>query len=327
MSDAPTFGLGMFERRGERYPGLVVDDTVFDLRGAFGEQATTLSLLGDWDATLERLTALAEQVEPADGIPFTDVRPLPPVLPSGQLWCAGANYYSHNVEMTEMLLRNDPDRQMSEEEIKAEAIAVADRVVTNGQPFLFGGMSSALAGAHDDIVLWGPGYQHDWELEIAVVIGRRAHRIGAAAAMDHVAGYTICNDVSSRDVMLRPGFALTDFLMSKSRPTFFPIGPYLVPRQFVPDYRDLRIEFLLNGKVMQSGTGGDMIFGVEELISYASHLGVLEPGDVLLTGTPSGNAAAYGGRWLRAGDVTQGRITGLGSLRNHCVPEPDGARS
>ncbi len=137
--------------------------------------------------------------------------------------------------------------------------------------------------------------------------------------MDHVAGYTIVNDVSTRDVMFRPGFPMTDFLMTKCRPTFFPAGPYVVPAEFVPDYRALRITLKVNGETMQDEGVDDIIYGVEELIAYASRVVDLRAGDLLLTGSPAGNAAHHGGRWLRPGDVMDGSITGLGAQRNTCV--------
>jgi len=115
---------------------------------------------------------------------------------------------------------------------------------------------------------------------------------------------------------------MTDFLMTKGRPTFKPIGPYLVPREFVPDYRALRITLSVNGEVMQDEGVDDIIFGVEQLVAYASSVTELRPGDLLLTGSPAGNAGHHGNRWLRPGDVMEGTITGLGSQRTRCVADP-----
>ena len=137
--------------------------------------------------------------------------------------------------------------------------------------------------------------------------------------MDVVAGYVIGNDISTRDVMNRPDLPMTDFIMTKSRPTFFPVGPYLVPRECVPDPRQLRLTLSVNGEVMQDDTVDDIIYGVEELVSYASHAAVLGPGDLLLTGSPAGNAGHHGNRWLVPGDVIDAEITGLGRQRNTCV--------
>jgi 2,4-diketo-3-deoxy-L-fuconate hydrolase len=315
-----TFGIGTFEVGGDRFPGLVLDETVIDLRGEFGPAATTAELLRDWDASLARLHRIAERG--ADGgAALSDVRPLVPVQP-GQVLCAGANYFRHLRQIVFSTLRREGD-QRPDEELRAEADEATRARHAAQEPFLFPALTSALSGAHDDVVLWGPGVQHDWELELAVVIGRRASRVPTEHAMDHVAGYTISNDISTRDVMNRPGFPMTDFIMTKSRPTFFPTGPYLVPREFAPDPRALRIRLSVNGEVMQDESVDDMMYGVEELVSYASHAAELFPGDLLLTGSPAGNAGHHGNRWLTPGDVIDGEITGLGRQHNRCTAPPD----
>src|SRR4051812_343498 len=122
--------------------------------------------------------------------------------------------------------------------------------------------------------------------------------------------------------MHRPGFPMTDFLTTKMRPTFFPTGPCVVPRQFVPDYRRLRITLKVKGEVMQDEGVDDIIYGVEALVAYASGVVELQPGDLQLTGSPAGNAAHHGNRWLVEGDVMEGSITGLGVQRNRCVAPP-----
>jgi 2-keto-4-pentenoate hydratase/2-oxohepta-3-ene-1,7-dioic acid hydratase in catechol pathway len=114
---------------------------------------------------------------------------------------------------------------------------------------------------------------------------------------------------------------MTDFVATKLRPTFKPTGPYIVPAQFVPNPRELQITLRVNGDVMQDESTSDIIFGVEQLIEYASSMIVLRPGDLLLTGSPAGNAAHHGDRWLRPGDVVEGEITGLGAQRNRCADE------
>jgi 2,4-diketo-3-deoxy-L-fuconate hydrolase len=112
---------------------------------------------------------------------------------------------------------------------------------------------------------------------------------------------------------------MTDFLMSKCRPTFFPTGPYMLPREFVADPRALRIRLSVNGEIMQDELVSDIIYGVERLVAYASTVVVLQAGDLILTGSPAGNAGHHGNRWLRPGDVMEGEITGLGVQRNRCV--------
>ncbi len=309
------FAFGTFAGAdGEPFPGLVVDDRVYDLRPEF---ADTLSMLEDWDASLVRLHELAESPQ-GDGAPLDALRPLPPVHPSGQVLCGGANYYKHLHQMVVAHLKREGDTR-PDEELRAEAVEVAARRSREEDPFIFAGLPSALCGARDDVILWGPGKEHDWELELAVVLGRGGRAIGEEDAMSHVAGYTMSNDVSTRDVMFRPGFPMTDFLMTKMRPTFFPTGPCIVPAEFVSDYRALRITLKVNGEPMQDEGIDDMIYGVEQLVSYASRVVELRAGDLLLTGSPAGNAAHHGGRWLVPGDVMEGEITGLGIQRNKCV--------
>lgn len=316
-----TFGLGTFDAGNGAFPGIVIDDLVHDLSPHLEHGATTRSLFEDWDTSFARLSAIASTLTPDRGITLSQLRALLPVNPA-QVFCAGANYYTHTVQMTEMVLREAASGPLDEEQLHRDAVAVAEGVRAFGRPFVFSGQLSALSGADDDIVLWGPGTQHDWELEVAVVIGRRAERIAIEDAMTHVAGYAICNDISTRDVMFRPGFALSDFLLSKNRPTFFPFGPYIVPSGFVPDYRELEIRLDINGEPMQRGRLDDLIYSIEELVTYLSHAAVLLPGDIVLTGTPDGNAAAQGNRWLAEGDVIESSVTGLGTQTNRCVPDP-----
>ena len=317
------FALGTFAHgASEAFAGLVVEDRVHDLRPPLGADTTTLELFRDWDASLERLRELAA-APPGVGTPLAELRPLPPVAPAGQVFCGGANYYKHLREMAYAHLKRGGDPR-SEDELRAAADEISARRARE-DPFVFAGLPSALCGAEDDVILWGPGRDHDWELELAVVLSRGGRQIPESEAMGCVAGYTICNDVSTRDVMHRPGFPMTDFLMTKLRPTFFPTGPYVVPREFVPDYRQLRITLKVNDDVMQDESVDDIIYGVEALVAYASRVVELQPGDLLLTGSPAGNAAHHGNRWLVPGDVMEGSISGLGVQRNRCVAPPAAA--
>ena len=311
-----SFGLGTFAGAdGAVFPGLVVDSRVRDLRPGF---TSTLAMLRDWDTVLPQLRVLAGAGP--QGVPLDSLRPLPPVEPSGQVLCAGANYTKHLHQIIFAPLKRQGDPR-PDAELRAEAIELTARRATVEEPFFFAGLPSALCGAADDVILWGPGTEHDWELELAVVIGRDGRHIPQSDALAHVAGYTIANDVSTRDVMFRPRFPMTDFARSKLRPTFLPVGPYIVPAEFVPEPRDLRITLSVNGEVMQDEGVDDIIYGVEQLIAYVSAVVDLRAGDLLLTGSPAGNAAHHGDRWLRPGDVMEGEITGLGRQRNTCVAE------
>jgi 2,4-didehydro-3-deoxy-L-rhamnonate hydrolase len=310
------FALGTFTTQdGDTFAGLVVGESVLDLRRHLGKPCTTLALLDDWGRSLESLSDLASAGS-TDAHELESLRPRPPMMPR-QILCAGANYYQHVRQIVYSTLRLEGDDR-PEAELRDEAERQVERRATT-EPYVFAGLPGALAGAQDDVVLWGPGICHDWELELAVVIGRAGRNIPEADAMSHVAGYTISNDISTRDVMNRPKFPMTDFLMSKCRPTFFPTGPYMVPREFVADPRALRITLSVNGEVMQDELVDDIIYGVERLVSYASSVVGLSPGDLILTGSPAGNAGHHGNRWLVPGDVMEGRITGLGVQRNRCI--------
>ncbi len=316
------FALGTFVRSdGDQFPGLVLGDHVHDLRAQFGATATTGEMIESWDMTLARLRQIAH-APPRESLTLDALRPLAPVQPVGQVFCAGANYRKHLSEMLMATANATVGEALSNSERRdAAQVAVQERA-ESGEPFIFAMPSSSVSGARDDVVLWGPGVQHDWELELALVIGRRARNVRPEAAMTCVAGYTMSNDISTRDVMSRPNLSLTDFLMTKGRPGFFPTGPFLVPREFVDDYRQLHISLKVNGQVMQDEHVDDIIYGVEDLVSYASTITELRPGDLLLTGSPGGNAGHHGNRWLRAGDLLEGEITGLGIMRNRCVAEP-----
>jgi 2-keto-4-pentenoate hydratase/2-oxohepta-3-ene-1,7-dioic acid hydratase in catechol pathway len=316
-----SFGLGAFSNAEEGpFPGLVVDDRVFDLRPALGSDTTTLSLLQDWGSSLETLRELRDS-DLAHGQPLSELRVHAPVA-SGQVFGAGANYHKHVRQIMLSGFRSNPDERRSDDELRAAAENVLREHAKSGQPYVYCAPSAALCGPYDDVVLWRDGTQHDWELELAVVIGRHASNVDVASAMDYVAGYTISNDVTTRDLIERPGFPLTDLSMAKCRPTFFPTGPYIVPSEFVPDYRELRITLAVNAEVMQDELVADIIFGVDKLVAYASSVVDLAPGDLLLTGSPAGNAGHHGDRWLRPGDIMDGAITGLGQQRNVCVADP-----
>jgi len=305
-----SFGLGTFADGSRAFAGLVVGDRVVEIEGA------TWELLQDWDRSLERLHALTDR----DGVPLDSLSVRAPIAPSGQILCAGANYRRHLRQMHYAFERRHGN-EAPEEELRAASAAYVEALATKGTPYVSAALPGALSGAYDDVVLFGPGQDHDWELELAVVIGRTAWRVPAERALEHVAGYTIANDISTRDVMDRPNFPMTDFVATKLRPTFKPIGPYIVPAAFVPDPHDLRITLRVNGEVMQDESTSDIIFGVERLIEYASTMIVLRPGDLLLTGSPAGNAAHHDNRWLCPGDLLEGVITGLGTQRNRCVDE------
>jgi 2,4-didehydro-3-deoxy-L-rhamnonate hydrolase len=156
--------------------------------------------------------------------------------------------------------------------------------------------------------------QVDYEAELAVVIGRRAKNVSESEALDHVFGYTNANDVSARDLQFSEGGQWT---RSKSIDTFLPLGPYVATRDEIPDPQNLFIRAILNGETVQDGTTSRMIFSVAELVSFLSQGMTLEPGDVIITGTPPGVGMARDPQlWMKPGDEVSIEIEGLGTLTN-----------
>ncbi|MFK0109448.1 fumarylacetoacetate hydrolase family protein [Streptomyces sp. NPDC091217] len=309
-SHAGPFALGTFHGGAAAFPGLVAGPRVRDL----SDQAESVrELFEDWDAWLPRLHALAAS---ADGTwhDLADLRVLTPIEP-GQILQSGANYRKHVVDI--VAGEKASVHGATPEEARADAEKMMDERIRNGVPYIFLGSPRALCGPYDDIVLPALGEQHDWELELALVIGKPGKDIPAEEAMSHVAAYTISNDLTTRDRLYRPDLKAigTDWFTAKNADTFLPTGPFLVPADFVGDPGDLRITLRHNGVVRQDESTKDMIFDIPRLIAYASTTTTLRPGDLLLTGSPAGNGAHWG-VFLKPGDVIDAEITGLGRQRN-----------
>ncbi|MFI9345238.1 fumarylacetoacetate hydrolase family protein [Streptomyces sp. NPDC052773] len=305
---------------GPAFPALVTPDArVLDLRVALAdERLTTRSLLEDWEAALPRLRTLAGESGP-DHAPLAGFRVHAPVEPR-QVFQSGANYRQHVIDLH--VAHRAPGDDRPEAERRAEAAEIMDRRAAEDLPYVFIGLPSAITGPYDDVVLPAWAQQPDWELELAVVIGRPAHRVGVEEALDHVAGYTIANDLTDRATVFRRDMPQigTDWLRSKNAPGFTPLGPWIVPTESVGAPGDLRVTLKLNGDTMQDESTKDMIFNVARIVSYASETARLLPGDLVLTGSPAGNGMHWG-RLLRDGDVMEGSITGLGTQRTRCVAE------
>jgi 2-keto-4-pentenoate hydratase/2-oxohepta-3-ene-1,7-dioic acid hydratase in catechol pathway len=247
------------------------------------------------------------------------LRVLAPVEPR-QVFQSGANYRQHVIDL-EVAHRPKGDPR-TVEEARAEIAAIMDRRAAEDLPYVFIGLPSSVTGPYDDLVLPAWAEKPDWELELAVVIGRRAFRVSEDEALGHVAGYTIANDLTDRATVFRRDMPAigTDWLRCKNAPGFTPLGPWLVPAEFVADPGKLQVTLKLNGETMQDESTADMLFGVARLISFISESAELLPGDLLLTGSPAGNGMHWG-RLLRDGDVMEGSITGLGVQRTRCVAE------
>lgn len=181
------------------------------------------------------------------------------------------------------------------------------------EPILFSKATSALSGPFDPVVLPRGSVKSDWEVELGVVIGRRALYVSEEDALDHVAGYCTINDVSERTFQIEKG---GQWIKGKSAPTFGPTGPYLVTADDVPNPQDLRVSLTLNDDVVQDSSTDDMIFTVREIVSYMSQFMELVPGDIIATGTPSGvGMGMKPQRFLKPGDVMEIEVEGLGRQR------------
>lgn len=340
------FALGMFSgggaavaASGRPFPGVVLGDRVIavsalasDLQGrgvTLEACSSLLNLLDEWSRVFPALQDSARKLQGGglearanDLIPLDQLRVHAPLPKPGTIYCSGANYKKHVAELIVAHQSDERTRGMTVEDKRAWAMGLMDRRAESGTPFIFVKPQSSVTGPFDTVAVPDVSEKPDWELELAVVIGRRARRVSRTAALDYVAGYTIANDITLREKVFRrktdsPELGM-DFVVSKGAPGFLPLGPYLVPAAFVPDPQKLRLTLKLNGQVMQDEDTSDMIFNVARLIEYVSAGVELQPGDVICTGSPAGNGAHYG-RFIQDRDVLEASITGLGTQRNRCV--------
>jgi 2,4-didehydro-3-deoxy-L-rhamnonate hydrolase len=185
------------------------------------------------------------------------------------------------------------------------------------EPILFNKSASCLTGPNDPLTLPKGSEKSDWEVELGVVIGKRAQNVSVEEALGYVAGYCVINDVSERAYQIERGGQWTK---GKSAPGFGPVGPYLVTPDEVPDPQALGLRLSLNGEMVQDNFTSDMIFSVAEIIAHMSEFMALVPGDVIATGTPEGvGMGMKPQRFLRVGDVMELEIDGLGSQRTEVI--------
>ena len=274
------FGVAGSERPGVQLPdGRRIDAS------AFGE---------DYDEHFfgeDGLTRLAQWLEArgndAPAIP-SHARLGPPMRRPSKIVCVGLNYRKH-AEESGMTLPSEP--------------------------VLFLKSTSAIVGPDDQLTIPKGSVKTDWEVELAVVIGRRASYVTESAALDHVAGYLLHNDYSERSFQLERG---GQWVKGKSCDTFAPLGPFIATRDEIPDAQALGMWLSVNGEPKQRSSTADMVFGVPTLVSYISQFMSLLPGDVISTGTPEGVAAGHRPiRYLHDGDVVTLGIDGLGESRQH----------
>jgi acylpyruvate hydrolase len=255
------------------------------------ETNSTREVISRGESAAEEISALLSNDGPRRGqgaatcYSVNEIHFLPAVYPS-KILAIGRNYVDHAIE---------------------------GGAAPPAAPLLFNKLPNSLSSHNAPIVLPEISEKVDYEAELAVVIGRRARRVSEAEALDHVFGYTLINDVSARDLQFGDG----QWTRGKGLDTFAPLGPFITTRDEIADVQALKIEGRLNGEVMQSSNTAKMIFKVAYLISYLSQGMTLEPGDVIATGTPEGVGVFRDPPvLLKAGDVYEVEIEGLGMLRN-----------
>jgi 2-keto-4-pentenoate hydratase/2-oxohepta-3-ene-1,7-dioic acid hydratase in catechol pathway len=302
----PGYALATYRTGAGTATALVLDGKLYDIAEAARVSATDLGeysraslggLVARWLDALPLIDALAR----AAGKQVTEgkLKPLPngtaldaPIRPA-RVYCAAANYVEHAKEMS---------------------TALASKA--NSRPYFFQKPASTVIGPEETVRKPEETSKLDWEVELAVVIGKRAKNVPLARAFEYVAGYTIVNDVSARDLNKRTDYPFAfDWFQGKCWDTFCPIGPWIVPTAFIADPQNLRLKLTVNGTVQQDDSSTTMIWTVREQIAYLSTIVTLEPGDVIATGTPSGVGAGKG-LFLKAGDVMEAWVEGVGTLRN-----------
>ena len=271
-----------FGEAGNEKPGILIDDEILDV-SSFGEdfgetffERDGISRLASWlKSNQSSLPKAAKGVRL--GAPFT--RP-------SKIVCVGLNYSQHATE---------------------------SGMALPSEPILFFKSTTSFTGPKEDMIIPRNSKKTDWEVELAVVIGKRASYVDEKSAMQYVAGFCVHNDYSERKIQLeRNG----QWVKGKSADTFAPIGPWLVTADEVPNYDNLRLWLKVNGKILQDSNTNDLIFGVPHLVSYISQFMTLLPGDVISTGTPAGvGMGLKPPTYLKPGDVVELGIDGLGEQK------------
>jgi 2-keto-4-pentenoate hydratase/2-oxohepta-3-ene-1,7-dioic acid hydratase in catechol pathway len=339
---AVPYKLGVFSRgTAAPFVGLVLQDTrvveigpanaAFEAANASAPTLTTppdmTALIAAYDASWKaRLAAIARDASTAgaaaayvSGLDGLTVHP--PVRPAVIL-NAGGNYVEHSEGIAAQQARQGQAPAPTSAAVSAPGIWERPAGDTRDNPYLFIKSPTVVAGPFDDIVIPRGRTNIDFECEFTVVIGRRAKYVPIASAADHIFGYTAQIDVSDRGGRGDRKMGGSDWLVGKNHDTFGPLGPFIVPKEFLPQPMNTRHVFRLNDQVMQDSNTSRMSHNIHELLHYASNILTLNPGDMISGGSPAGtNIERAEPRWMRAGDTAQCTIDGIGTQKHAVVAE------
>ncbi len=340
------FKLGTFERAGQTFLGVVLKDAqVIDLAQANAAlerrevsrpkvqmPRDMKALIGRYETGLkDRIYAIVNAVAGAASAPpyvyaIKDLKVLPPVRPA-VLLNAGGNYREHEQGIAAQQQRAAGTAPAAAPPAPAATSApgIWERKPgdTRDNPYLFLKSPTVVTGA-DDPIQMPVGRDHiDFECEFDTVIGRRASRVPLDRAADYIFGYTVQIDVSDRGGRGDRKMGGSDWLVGKNHDTFGPLGPFIVPKEFIKDPMNVRHTFRLNGEVMQDSNTERMSHNIYELVHYASNILTLNPGDVISGGSPAGtNIERAEPRWMKAGDVAVCTVEGVGTQTHTVVAPP-----
>ena len=273
----------LFFRGGQEgvHAGVAASDGVIDL----GPTSEVFAGTSDWGRLAEWLSPTVERARTRRPEAELELAPCLPAI--GKIICVGLNYRRHAMET---------GAQIPE------------------VPILFSKFANSLAAHGQDIPIPSETTQADYEVELGVVIGRRAQHVAEGQALDYVAGYCVANDLSARDLQMRT----SQWMLGKTLDGFLPLGPYLVSADEVPDPQTLGLRTFVNGQKRQDSNTSDMVFSVAEIVSYTSRYMTLDPWDLIITGTPEGVILGMPEPrpWLQPGDELALEVDGLGRLEN-----------
>jgi 2,4-diketo-3-deoxy-L-fuconate hydrolase len=282
--------LFRFGAPGQEKPGLILPDGRKIDASAFGEDYTEQFFAADG---LKRLQTWASANASTAPVVNDQVRLGPAIARPSKIICVGLNYKDHAAE---------------------------SKMAVPAEPILFFKATTSLCGPNDDLIIPKNSQKTDWEVELAVVIGKKATYVSESEAMDYVAGYVLHNDYSERAFQLERG---GQWVKGKSCDTFAPVGPFLATKDEISDVHNLRLWLTVNGKTMQNGSTSNLIFNIPFLVSYISQFMTLLPGDIISTGTPAGVGLGFNPQiYLKAGDVVELGIDGLGSSKQQVKAYP-----